>query len=160
MGMVKVGKEDVNLDDKALEFSQENINDFLTKYASLHRYYQNKHNDASFIAKRLNDQHTVLFNSKLREYKVTHNLSDKMAEASAKSDEEVGALLERVRMAEYVKDELYGFLKSMDYAHSTAKELCYNMRKEMDSLYGKNVMSSPSTQSDMESKLKDIYGEG
>lgn len=153
MSVVKVGKEEVNLDETALVFSQENINEFLTKYAGLHRYYQNKHNDASFIAKRLNDQHTALYNQKFREYKTSQSLSDKMAEACAKSDEEVALILERVRMAEYVKDELYGFLKSMDYAHSTAKELCYNLRKEMTSIYGKNVMSND----EMEDKLKDIY---
>ena len=155
MAIVKVGKEEVNLDESILVFSQENINDFLTKYASYHRYYQNKHNDASYIVKKLTDQHVAMYNSKFRDYKSSKNLSDKMAEAYAKSDEEVLALLEKVRIAEFVKDELFGFLKSMDYAHSTAKELCYNIRKEMTSIYGKNVMTD---NAEMENKLKDIYG--
>ncbi len=106
MAKIMVGKEEVNLDETVLDFTPENINEFLTKYAALHRYYQNKHNEAVYIARTLNDQYTVLFNSKFKEGKIAHSFSDKMAEASAKSDEEVVRLLDKVRKAEYVKDEI------------------------------------------------------
>ena len=161
MSKVVVGKEEVHLDETALDFTPENINEFLTKYAALHRYYQNKHNEAVYIARTLNDQYTVLFNSKFKENKIANNFSDKMAEASAKSDEEVVRLLDKVRKAEYVKDEIYGFLRSMDYAHDNAKELCYNMRKELDKIYPRHVMANDSGQEryKMEEKLKDLYKE-
>ncbi len=161
MATVIVGKEEVNLDETALDFTPENINDFLTKYAALHRYYQNKHNQAVYIAKTLNDQYIVLFNSKFKEGKIAHSFSDKMAEANAKSDEEVVKLLDKVRKAEYVKDEIYGFLRSMDYAHDNAKELCYNMRKELDKIYPRHVMATgrDDDQHRMEEKLKGLYKE-
>lgn len=151
MKTIKVGSEEVTLDEEALNFNPENINDFLAKFPALHRYYQGKHNDASYIAKSLNDKYIELYNTKFREYKGSgKGLSDKTAEACAKSDDEVVKSLEKVRCADYVKDEIAGFLRSMDYSHSNCKELCYNLRKELSSIFPQSI-------SEMEVKLKDIY---
>jgi hypothetical protein len=134
-----VGSEEVNLDEKILEVNHETINDFLSKYAAWYRFYQSKHNDAALIARSYADQHASLLQSKFKHYKETQACSDKMAEACAKSDEEVVDLQKKVRSAEYIKDNLYGFLRSMDYAHDNATQLCYNMRREMDKIGGSRV---------------------
>src|SRR4051812_18799816 len=139
MKVLKIGNEDVEIDEKILNVTPENINEFLSKYAAWHRFYQTKHNDASYIAKCYNDQYNKILNQKFRAYKQEGNLSDKMAEASAKSDEEVLAAQEKLRQAEYIKDELFGFLKSMDYSHENSLQICYNIRKEIDKISGSYV---------------------
>ncbi len=149
--MIKVGKDEIELDESILDVKNETINEFLSKYASWYRYYQTKHNDANFIAKSYSDKYSSLVHSKFKYYKETLNCSDKLAEACAKSDEEVLAYQEKVRMAEYVKDELWGFLRSMDYAHENALQICYNIRKEMDKIGGSRVGYDSR-------KLEDIYG--
>jgi hypothetical protein len=139
MSMIKIGTEEVNLDEKVLEVNHETMNDFLSKFAAFYRFYQSKHSDASLIARSYADQHASLLQSKFKHYKETQACSDKMAEACAKSDEEVVELQKKVRSAEYIKDIIYGFLRSMDYAHDNAKEICYNMRKEMSAIGGSRV---------------------
>lgn len=150
--IIKVGKEDVNLDEKNLDISYETINDFLPKYASWYRYYNSKFNDASFIAKKYTDQYNQMLNLKFKHYKQEFQYSDKMSEACAKADEEVLAAQEKMRAAEYVKDELLGYLKSLDYAHEDTLQMCYNIRKEMDKITTKSVK--------MEQKLEDIFKKG
>jgi hypothetical protein len=142
MGKIKVGSEEVELDEKLLIVTMENINEFLSGYASWYRYYQNKHSDASLIARKYTDKHAALLQAKFKQYKIDGGYSDKMAEACAKSDEEVIKAQENMRFTEYVKDEIWGYLKSMDYAHANALQLCYNMRKEMDKIGGSYVRHS------------------
>ena len=155
MAIIKVGKEEINLNEDHLKFSAETMNDFLTNYAAIYRYYQNKHDDATYISQKLNDQYTKLYNAKFKQFKADNGYSDKMAEACAKSDDEVCDFLNKVRVAEYAKDELKGFLKSMDYAHNSAKEMCYNIRKELEKIYPKTVSRSDSYDSD---GLKEAFG--
>ncbi len=54
-------------------------------------------------------------------------------------------------------------MRSMDYAHDNAKELCYNMRKELDKIYPRHVMLNENGRGGdthkMEEKLRDIYKE-
>lgn len=152
MSVVKIGKEDVDLDDEVLKFSPETINEFLTTYASLHRYYHDKYADASYIANKYKDSYANLVNLKFKDSKIANNYSDKMAEACAKSDPEVIAVQEKMRGAEYIKDLVYGFLRSMDDAHEDAKEMCYNLRKELDKIYPKHIART-------EQKLEEIFGQ-
>jgi len=153
MSEITIGKDKVDLDENILVVSHDNINEFLSKYASWYRYYQNKHNDASYIYKKLLDKFNSLVQSKFKQYKQEGQLSDKMAEACAKSDEEVLTMQEKMRMAEYVKDEMWGFLRSMDYAHEDALQMCYNIRKEMDKIGGSSVKRL----SGMDEKLVEIF---
>jgi hypothetical protein len=139
MRKIKVGKEDIELNEEILNVNADNVNDFLTKYAGLYHYYSIKHNDASFIHKRYTDQFSATLNSKFKVYKEAGSCSDKLAEASSKCDDEVMGIQEKVRAAEYAREELYGYLKSLDYAHQDALQICYNLRKELDKIYGKTV---------------------
>ena len=112
------------------------------KYASWYRYYQNKHNDAAYIVKCYKDKFDGLVHSKFKQFKIEKECSDKLAESFAKSDEEVLSLQEKLRAAEFVKDELWSYLRSMDYAHADALQMCYNIRKEMDKIGTGHVFSS------------------
>lgn len=139
MSIVKVGNEEVDLNNEILTITHETINDFLSKYASWYRYYVQKHNDSAYIVKCYKDKLDGLVSSKFKQYKLEKECSDKMADAYSKSDEEVIKLQEQLRIAEHVKDELYSFLRSMDYAHADALQMCYNIRKEMDKIGGSSV---------------------
>ena len=151
--IVKIGKEEVNLDDAVLKFSPETINDFLATYAALHRYYHDKYADASYIASKYKDSYNNTYNMKLQDYKVSKGCSDKLAEAVAKSDSEVITAQEKMRAAEYVKTLVWGFLRSMDYAHEDAKEMCYNLRKELDKIYPSHIART-------EKKLEEMFSDG
>src|SRR5579872_645314 len=129
MAKIKVGNDEIELNEQVLEVTHETINDFLSKFASWYRYYQEQYNRASIITKHLSDRYSNLLQSKFKHYKQETQCSDKMADACSKSDEEVLDAQEKMRGAEYIKDELWGFLRSMDYAHENALQLCYNMRK-------------------------------
>jgi hypothetical protein len=152
--IIKIGKEEVNLDKDILKFSPETINDFLSNYASLTSHYHDKYADAAYIASKYKDSYNNLLNLKFKNYKTENNYSDKMAEACAKSDAEVVAVQEKMRAAEYVKDLVYGFLRSMDDAHTDAKEMCYNLRKELDKIYPKHVRDNR-----VDAKLEEIFGQ-
>jgi hypothetical protein len=150
--IIKVGREEVDLDKSILKFSPETINDFLANYASLASHYNDKHADASYISSKYKDSYNNLLSLKFKDSKIQNGYSDKMAEACAKCDPEVVAIQEKWRAAEYVKDLVYGFLRSMDDAHTDAKEMCYNLRKELDKIYPKHIART-------EQKLEEIFGE-
>lgn len=139
MSKIKIGNDEVELDGQVLEVSHETINEFLTKFASWYRYYQEQYNRASIVSKHQADKYNSVLHGKFKTYKQDNQCSDKMAEACAKSDEEVLMAQEKMRGAEYVRDEVWGFLRSMDYAHENALQLCYNMRKEIDKIGGSRV---------------------
>ncbi len=154
MSKIKVGNEEVELDGQILDVSLETINEFLTKFASWYRYYQEQYNRASVVSKTLTDRYNSLLQSKFKTYKQEQQCSDRMAEACPKSDDEVLVAQEKMRGAEFIKDEVWGFLRSMDYAHENALQMCYNMRKEMDKIGGSRV-----NQIDYH-KLEEMYAKG
>lgn len=165
MGTIKVGKEEVDLNEEILNVDIDTVNNFLSKYAGLYRYYANKHNDAAFIYKRYLDQYNSTLNSKFKEYKLGgvngSSASDKLAESASKCDPDVLALQEKMRAAEYVKDELYSYLRSMDYAHENAMQVCYNARKEMNMIDKKTVMGGDSHTNEathLNAQLSKIFG--
>lgn len=157
MSKIKVGNDEIELDEKILEVNIDTLNSFLSSYASWHRYYQNKYNDAAYIVKRYNDNYTSMLNSRFKEMKHLSNCSDKMAEASSKCDPAVLEIQEKLRTAEYVKDELWGFLRSMDYAHEDAMQICYNVRKEMSTIGGYVSKPSDKLSDSQMNKLSEIF---
>lgn len=156
MHIVKVGNEEVNLDTDLLIFDSNDVNNFLYKFASHYCYFYEKYNLANYVYKTLQDEYNNLYNKKFKEYKVNNGSSDKLAEVAAKSDEEVISLQKRYRKAELNKDAINGFLRSLDYAHESAKELCYNVRKELDKINPGIKLHNFDERSAMEKKLKQI----
>jgi hypothetical protein len=130
---VNVGHEEVELDPKVMDFTEATLNEYLMKDAGVYSYYHAKMVDAQYLAQKYEDTFESLYSSKFREFK-EQGATDKLAEAMAKSDAEVVAAKEKVRISKRTKDHLWGFLKSLDKAHENALNLGYNVRKEMQVL--------------------------
>lgn len=132
--VVKVGNDDVVLDADDCVFSEVAMNDFLRKHPAKYDYLHNKHSEANFVLNRLNDLLEATEAKWFCEYKSRATGSDKVCESHVAKEEEVVEFKKKVAMAKRAKDLIWGHLRSMDRAYEAAKEMCYNLRKEMDKL--------------------------
>jgi hypothetical protein len=112
-------------------------------------YYSNKQARAQYIASLHDDKYEQVYSDKFRFYKAEGG-SDKLAEASAKTDPEVVDALKRSRKAKENLTYISGFLRALDKANQNALNLGYNLRKEMQ-LSGGNRIGEEKT-------LEDILG--
>ncbi|MFZ8477609.1 hypothetical protein ACO1MN_15220, partial [Staphylococcus aureus] len=85
-------------------------------------YYHQKMVDAQYIASRYEDAYDNLYYKKFCEFKET-GMAVATAEATAKCDPDVVEAQEKARISKRVKDQLWGFLKSMDKAHENVLNL-------------------------------------
>jgi hypothetical protein len=134
MAIVKLGKEEIDLNPKYLEFTQDTINEFLSQFAARYNYYCEKYADAQYIHSKYEDRYDVTYGHKFKSFKESDGGSDKLADAATRSDSDVAEAAERVIAARHAKDLIWGYLRSMDRAHEDAMQTCYNMRKEMDKM--------------------------
>ena len=132
--LIKLGNNEINLDQGLLKFDEHTINKFLQNFASNYNTYCEAHSDAQFIHSRFEDTYDALYSGKFRQYR-EESSSDKVAEMKTKSDTEVQEALENVRVAKRNVNLIYGYLRSMDRAHDDAITTCHNMRKELDKLF-------------------------
>lgn len=135
---VNIGQEEVDLDPKVMEFNENTLNDFLMKDAGIYSYYHQKMVDAQYLVQKYEDLHDATYAKKFQENKES-GATDKLAEAMAKCNPEVMEAKDKARVAKRIKDQLYGFLKSLDKAHDNALNLGYNIRKEMNILCKQDV---------------------
>lgn len=135
MRTIQLGKEEVNLDPKHLEFSEATINQFLSQFAARYNYYCEKYADAQYIHTKYEDLYDAIYGRKFKDFKENSGGSDKLTEAAAVSDVDVVEAAERVASARHAKELLWGYLRSMDRAHEDAMQTCYNIRKEMDKIF-------------------------
>lgn len=131
---IKVGNEEVILDQDNLNVDEVTLNDFLKKFAGKYNYYNGAWAKAQFFNQLAEDAYEVILNQKFAYYKELGG-SDKLAESKSKSDVEVVKAKSRTRDTRYVMELLRTYLRSMDKAHDDALNLGYNMRKEMDKIF-------------------------
>lgn len=134
MKKVTVNGEEVVLDPANLRFDEVTLNDFIKKFSANYAYYNQKWAEAQHAHYCAEDEYDTIYAQKVVHYK-TEKASDKLADARAKSDEEVVEALKAVRLAKLQMQELYGYLRSLDKAHDDALNLGYNIRKEMDKIH-------------------------
>lgn len=137
----KIGNYEVKLDPDKLAFSEENINKFLAEFAGNYDHYNEMQTLAQSQHDRLKADYENQHAACLVIWKEAGS-SDKLAQAKADTDPDVKKLQDAMLVAHYKARRLYGYLRSMDKAYESAKEFCYNLRKEMDKLYG-SVLSDP-----------------
>ena len=139
---MKIGTEEVELNNELLEFSETSLNEFLKKIGGHHSYYSEKYAMAQYVHGLYEDKHEELVATYYKEAKEQGG-TEKLAEATARLKPEVIDAMKKVRTAKYNMQLLWGFLRSIDKANTNALNLSYNMRKEMDKL-GNTVHNSPS----------------
>lgn len=145
---VKINGEEVILDPKNLEISEANLNSFLSEFAAKYDYFSRRLCYAQKLLYRFEDAYEVTYAKKFEFYKEQESCSDKLAEAKAKSNDEVAKAKQAMRECKHRKDLLWNYLRSMDKAHEDALNLGYNIRKEMDKLHPgiKSVMGKHSVE--------------
>jgi len=135
---VTIGKEEVDLDPKVMDFTEATLNEYFIKEAAVYSYYHQKMVDAQYFASKYEDAYEAAFAKKFQECKEA-GATDKLAEAMAKNDPDVIEAKDKARLSKRTKDQLWGFLKSLDKAHENALNLGYNVRKEMQVLQHQGV---------------------
>jgi hypothetical protein len=141
MVVVKLGSKDINLDQELLKFDEHTINKFLQTFAANYNIYYQYHSDAQFVHSRFEDKYDAVYSDKFRLYR-EESSSDKMADMKAKSDKEVQEAIENVRIAKHNVNLIWGYLRAMDHCYNSALNFCYNLRKEMDTIFKDAVKSS------------------
>lgn len=136
--IVKLGNEEINLNEENLKFSEETINQFLQKYAALYNYYMEKHADAQYVHSKYKDKHDKLMATKFVEFKEKGG-SDKLCEANAIKDAEVQECMSKMASTKRTVNLLWGYLRAMDKSFDASREMCFNMRKEMDKIFGGSI---------------------
>ena len=139
--VLKLAGKEITLRSALLNFDEHTINDFLRKEAGNYASYSAYHADAQYVHSKYEDRYDALYAEKFKLYR-EESSSDKMAEMKTKSDTDIQEAIEMVRLAKHNANIIYGFIRSMDRAHDNAREFCYNLRKELDKIYGSTVKSS------------------
>lgn len=130
---IKLGKEEITLDDNFLKIDESNLNEFMREYAGRYNMYQQLHAKAQALSNKVSDRYDMLYSSKFVEFKTNPGGSDKFVECKVRADNEVAAVAELCRIYKRNLASITGFLKSCDRAFESAKEMSYNLRKEMSS---------------------------
>jgi hypothetical protein len=141
--------EEIVLDPEHVQFTEATLNDFLQKSPAWFSYYSSKQSHAQYLASLQEDIYEQVYSDKFRFYKAEGG-SDKLADASAKTDPEVIEALKKMRKAKENLTAISGFLRALDKANQNALNLGYNLRKEMQQLGSSRINE--------EKTLDDILG--
>jgi hypothetical protein len=133
-----MGNRKFVLDRKTLVFDDSNINNFLSNFASDYDHYHEGHALAQAYHDRVKEKYEVLRDAKFADYKTSGD-TEKLASAKAAQDTEVRDAYLVMVEANYRVKRLYGWLRSMDKCYESAREYCFNLRKEMDKIYGSSI---------------------
>lgn len=133
-------EEEINLDPARLQFTEATLNEFLKDFPSWYSYYSQVQSRAQLISSLYEDRYDQIYAEKFKFHKF-EKASDKLAEASAKSDSDVIDALKQSRKAKQNLNYISGYLRALDKANQNALNLGYNIRKEMDKL-GSNTIKS------------------
>lgn len=131
----KLGEYEVFLDDNNLRFDEHTVNNFMSGFSSKYKHYSELHSLAQASYDRAKADYENTYDSKFAAYKETGGCSDKLAEAKARSDYDVRKLQDNMLVSQHKARRLSSYLRSMDKAHESAREFCYNLRKELDKMY-------------------------
>ncbi len=135
---IVLGKRKFALDRKLLFFDESNINDFLANFAAIYDEFGEAHALAQAEQDNIKHKYESLREKKFAEFKQSGD-TEKLAAAKALNEDEVQDLHTRLVQATYRARRLAVWLRSLDDAHSSVKEFCYNLRKEMDKIFGSTV---------------------
>lgn len=133
MELIKLGEQEIILDTKHLEFSESNIMGYMAEFGGIYNYYAQRTADAEALLEKAERYHESKYLEKFQQAKELGG-SDKMAEAKARTDEEVQKLNDFVINIHGSVLKLKAFVKSLDKAHENAQNLGHFLRKEMDKL--------------------------
>jgi hypothetical protein len=130
---IKIGNQEVVLDNSRLSFNEVSLNAFMENLALWYDYFSQKLAEAEAILAYKEYEHDVLFSSAYERSK-EDGCTDKLAEANAKKEPNVCEAKKEIIGAKHKVTLLKQHLKAWDKAHENAMSRGHMLRKEMDKL--------------------------
>jgi hypothetical protein len=130
---VKIGGQDIVLDNSRLAFNEISLNNFMENLALWYDYFSQKMAEAEAILAYKEYEYDILFSSAYEKSK-EEGCTDKLAEANAKKESNVCEAKREIIGAKHKVTLLKQHLKSWDKAHENAMSRGHMVRKEMDKL--------------------------
>lgn len=138
---IKIGGQEITLDNSRLSFNEASLNDFMQNLALWYDYFSQKLAEAEAILAFKEFEHDVLFSASYEKNKES-GCTDKLAEANAKKESKVCEAKKEVIGAKHKVTLLKQHLKAWDKAHENAMSRGHMVRKEMDKLHTDIVFKS------------------
>jgi hypothetical protein len=130
---IKIGGQEVVLDNSRLAFNEVSLNAFMENLALWYDYFSQKLAEAEAILAYKEYEYDVLFSSAYERSK-EDGCTDKLAEANAKKEPNVCEAKKEIIGAKHKVTLLKQHLKAWDKAHENAMSRGHMLRKEMDKL--------------------------
>jgi len=130
---VKIGGQDIILDNSRLAFNEISLNNFMENLALWYDYFSQKMAEAEAILAYKEYEYDILFSSAYEKSK-EEGCTDKLAEANAKKEPNVCEAKREIIGAKHKVTLLKQHLKAWDKAHENAMSRGHMVRKEMDKL--------------------------
>jgi hypothetical protein len=130
---IKVGGQEIVLDNSRLAFNEVSLNTFMENLALWYDYFSQKLAEAEALLAYKEYEHEILFSSAYEKYKES-GATDKLAEANAKKESDVCDAKKEIIAAKHKVTLLKQHLRSWDKAHENAMSRGHMVRKEMDKL--------------------------
>lgn len=130
---VKIGGQDIILDNSRLAFNEISLNNFMENLALWYDYFSQKMAEAEAILAYKEYEYDILFSSAYEKSK-EEGCTDKLAEANAKKESNVCEAKREIIGAKHKVTLLKQHLKAWDKAHENAMSRGHMVRKEMDKL--------------------------
>lgn len=130
---IKIGNQEVVLDNSRLAFNEVSLNAFMENLALWYDYFSQKLAEAEAILAYKEYEHDVLFSAAYERSK-EDGCTDKLAEANAKKEPNVCEAKKEIIGAKHKATLLKQHLKAWDKAHENAMSRGHMLRKEMDKL--------------------------
>lgn len=130
---IKVGGQEIVLDNSRLAFNEVSLNAFMENLALWYDYFSQKLAEAEALLAYKEYEYDVLFSGAYEKNKEA-GATDKLAEANAKKDPDVCEAKKEIIAAKHKVTLLKQHLKSWDKAHENAMSRGHMVRKEMDKL--------------------------
>lgn len=131
---IKIGGQEVVLDNSRLSFNEISLNAFMENLALWYDYFSQKLAEAEALLAYKEYEHEILFSSAYERHKES-GATDKLAEANAKKESDVCEAKKEIIAAKHKVTLLKQHLKSWDKAHENAMSRGHMVRKEMDKLH-------------------------
>lgn len=130
---VKIGGQEIVLDNTRLAFNEVSLNNFMENLALWYDYFSQKLAEAEAILAYKEYEYDVLFSASYEKSK-EEGCTDKLAEANAKKEANVCEAKKEIIGAKHKVTLLKQHLKAWDKAHENAMSRGHMVRKEMDKL--------------------------
>lgn len=130
---IRVGDQEVVLDNSRLLFNETNLNVFMENLSLWYDYFSQRLAEAEALLSFKEHEYEVLYSSAYEKFK-DEGCTDKLADANAKKFEKVSNMKKEIISAKHKVTLLKQHIKSWDKAHENAQSRGHMIRKEMDKL--------------------------